>query len=392
MRKWVSLSAGIMLQMVLGSVYAWSVFTGPLRDVYGVTGGQSGFIFGLMIAVFSAATIPAGRLLQRAGPRFTAGTGAVLFGAGYILAYFSGGSYRLMLLGIGIIAGIGIGFGYVCPLSVGMKWFPDKKGLITGIAVAGFGGGAIVMSSLAERLLFGRGMDVLGVFGFVGVVYGGAAFIAAMLMREPVREEGPPPAAGGVRAHIASLRFLLICLGMFAGTFAGLLVIGNLKPMMLSAGLGERWAAMSISLFAVGNVAGRVLWGRVHDRLESSSTILLSLGVLAAGLLFLLLELPVFWMLLVVLFVGAGFGGCFVVYASSIAEIFGMCLFPKLYPVCFMFYGLAALTGPPLGGWVSGGAGGYNAGIVASALVILVALVVMELANCRKVISADPCG
>lgn len=385
MQKWVSLFAGIILQIVLGSVYAWSVFSEPLYEGWGISAGRSALVFGVMIGVFSLAAIPAGRMLQRKGPKPTAGLGALLFGAGHITASLSGGNFLLILAGIGIVSGAGLGFGYVCPLSVGMKWFPRRKGLITGIAVAGFGGGAILLSALAEGLFFARGADALDVFGFIGVFYGGAALLCALLMSEPAKgaEGGSQAVCRGLRPHLCSLKFRTLCLGMFAGTFAGLLLIGNLKPMMTLYGLDERLAVLSISLFAAGNVGGRIMWGGVHDRMGSRKTVLISLLVLAGALFFAALRLPPGAALFSIFLVGIGFGGCFVVYASSVAEIFGAELFPGLYPVCFLFYGLAALTGPPAGGWLADLSGHYGGGLLLSIAVVLSAAAAIAFFNGR---------
>jgi MFS transporter, OFA family, oxalate/formate antiporter len=373
MKKWASLFAGVVLQAILGSVYAWSVFSGPLAMEHGISVGRSGLVFGVTIAVFSLAAVFAGRMLQRKGPKLTAGAGALLFGAGYLIASISNGNFFLILAGIGIVSGAGLGFGYVCPLSAGMKWFPERKGLITGICVAGFGGGAVILSALAEKVLFPGGASALDVFRFIGAFYGGLALISALVLSEP-RGSGRNSAPElGCRRHIFSACFGRLCLGMFGGTFAGLLVIGNLKPMALAGGAGESAAALSIPLFAAGNVAGRVLWGGIHDRLGSRRTVLLSLGALGVSLVLLALNLPGGLFLLPVFLAGAGFGGCFVVYASSVAEIFGAELFPSLYPFCFLFYGLAALAGPPAGGFLFEASGSYAGGLALSIAVVIFA-------------------
>lgn len=367
MKRWMVLICGIVLQVVLGGIYAWSEFTGPLTDEHGLANWQCGLIFGGMIAVFTLAMLLAGRVLARWGPRLTAGLGAVLFGAGYVVASFSGGEFWLLLVGLSGVTGAGIGFGYVCPLSVGMKWFPKNKGLVSGVAVAGFGGGAILLSWLADGLMVGRGMDVLGVFRVIGLGLGAVAFLGAMGLSEPkhadeATRKPPPP----LRAPFASGPFRLICLGMFAGTFAGLLTIGNLSPLMETLGVEHTLATLSITVFAVGNALGRIVFGQVHDRLGSRGTILLSLGALCAGLVLLLLHLSSAVLLPVVFLIGAGFGACFVVYASSLAEYFGVEQFAKLYPVCFLGYGLAGLTGPALGGWFADATGSYRWAVVLS--------------------------
>jgi OFA family oxalate/formate antiporter-like MFS transporter len=164
---------------------------------------------------------------------------------------------------------------------------------------------------------------------------------------------------------------------MFSGTFAGLLVSGNLRPMKLSLGLDEQLAALAIPLFAVGNTLGRLVWGQIHDRLGPRKTILLSLGALLLFILSLLFLAHAAALLAVSVLIGFGFGACFVVYASSVVDLFGNRYLPHLYPVVFVGYGLAALLGPPAGGWIADTFGSYSGALLLSAGVLLAAFVTM---------------
>jgi OFA family oxalate/formate antiporter-like MFS transporter len=366
------------MQMVLGGIYAWSEFVPLLKSGYGLTTSQCGLIFGATIAVFTSVMIPAGRFMQRRGARLTATIGALLFAAGYVMASLSRGDFLLLLISLSLVTGAGIGFGYICPLTVAMQWFPDKKGLVTGVSVAGFGAGAILLSVVAEYLLVTRGMDVMHVFRFIGLGCGLVALGSALFLREPPSGSRSGTQRTSVRrmqvptGALTSRNFLLLCLGMFCGTFAGLLVVGNLKPMALSLGLGSSTATVAISVFALGNAMGRIGWGQVHDRFGSRLTIFLSQAFLGLSmLLFLLPPAPVF-VLTAVLLTGIGFGGCFVVYASSVVDMFGIQFFPRLYPICFLWYGLAALIGPPLGGVMADATGSYGLPVIMSALLVLI--------------------
>lgn len=363
--------------MILGGIYAWSEFVPLLTNEYGLTSSQCGLIFGATIAVFTSVMIPAGRFLQRHGARLTATVGAVLFSGGYLAASLSQGNFFLLFLSLSVITGAGIGFGYICPLTVCMQWFPNKKGLVTGVSVAGFGAGAILLSGVAEHLLVTRDMDVMHVFRFVGLGSGAIALCSALLMREPQPDSHIQSHNAPVRPVLdfnllTSRNFLLLCLGMFCGTFAGLLVVGNLKPIALSLGLGSSTATLAISVFALGNAIGRIGWGQVHDRVGSRLAIFLSLAFLGLSMLLLLLPPVPSLVQAAVLFTGIGFGGCFVVYAASIVDQLGIDLFPRLYPICFLWYGLAALIGPPLGGIVADATGSYGISIAMSALFVLI--------------------
>lgn len=378
MKKWIVLLAGMCLQTVLGSVYGWSAFVPSLTRDYGLGMGQTGFIFGITIAVFTITMIPAGKLIPKYGPRPVASVGALLYMAGYILASTSNGNYVMILIGIGIITGAGIGAGYVCPLTTGMKWFPDNKGLVIGVSVAGFGGGAVIMSHLVRYLLIHCEYNVLQTFRLVGLGLGSIAIASSLLLDEPKnnrkRIEGSKKTQN-ITSHICSKPFLLLCTGMFSGTFAGLLIIGNLKPILLGLGLDIHSATLGISFFAAGNVLGRIIWGQIHDRLGIRYTILLSLACMAISSLLLVLKMSAVLLFAAVIIIGISFGACFVVYASTIVKHYGMELFASLYPICFLAYGLAGVLGPTIGGKLADITGAFHSGIMLSTFLVCGAFV-----------------
>lgn len=373
--RWVVLAAGVTLQLVLGGIYAWSTFVPYLMEGYDLSRSRCGLIFGLVIFSFTVAMIPAGAVLQRMGPRITVSIGAALFAAGYLIASFSQGDYAVLLFGIGVVAGAGIGFGYVCPLAVGMRWFPENKGLVTGVSVAGFGGGAILLSAIAEHYLI-HGVDVLVVFRWIGIIASGVIVAVALLMAEPPgNRQSFPAGTSGIVGHLLTPMFMICAAGMFAGTFAGLLVVGNLAPMALNMGFSEEQAVLFISVFAVGNGSGRIIWGQIHDRIEHV-VIPVSLLFLGASLFPLILAPPFWLMTAACVMVGFGFGACFVIYAASVVHYFGDELFPRLYPLCFLGYGLAGLIAPAVGGWIADRTGSYREAVLLSVAVVALAGIV----------------
>ncbi len=370
--RYVVLTASIVLQVCLGGLYAWSAFVPALRAAHGLSTAQTQFIFGVLIATFTVVMVAAGRLQERFGPRPVAMVGGVLFGAGYLAAGFSDGSFLSLTACIGLLAGAGTGFCYVCPLAACVRWFPSHKGLVTGLAVAGFGGGAVLLASWADALL-ARGLDVLAVFRWIGLTYGAAILAAACALSVPARRFGGARRRGPTAAALFRDRvFWALALGMFAGTFAGLLVVGNLKPMAAAAGVAPWWAALAIGAFAVGNATGRITWGFLADRLGSRA-IPLSLAFLVAATLCLLGVRR--WDLAFAggaMLVGFGFGACFVVYAAHVASRYGPDRVGTVYPPVFLAYGLAGIVGPAAGGFLLDLTGTPLAGLVLSAAVAAV--------------------
>ncbi len=374
--RWIVLLAGILIQTILGGIYAWSIFVPSLIEGYGLTKGQCGIVFGLAIAVFTVSMIFGGQLLTSRGPRVPALLGSLLFMAGYFVAAFSGGRYALLVLGISVLSGMGIGFGYVCPLTVGMQWFPKHRGLITGVSVAGFGGGAILLTSVAKRLLNG-GMDILLLFGWIAAVAGGLLFVSALLLAVP-EKTGKLARLNKMTTDLFTWPFALCLFGIFMGTFSGLLVIGNLEPIVRDAGFSGKVAAVAVSIFAVGNAAGRILWGFLFDRIRYFA-IPASLACFAVLLQLLTVSNSVWLVLLCTVLLGFGFGANFVIYASALSNHFHIDSFPRLYPICFLGYGLAGVTGPGIGGYLADSTGSYASALGVSTIMVAVAAVVTAL-------------
>lgn len=366
-KKYWVLLASLMIQTCLGGIYAWSTFVGPLADGYGLSPAQAQLIFGATILVFTVTMIFAGRLQNRIGPRPVAAIGGILFATGYFYAASSGGAFFHLFTGLSLLSGMGIGMGYVCPLATCVKWFPKHKGLVTGISVASFGGGAIFLSTMVESIM-GRGVDVLTVFRWIAVSYGSLILAGALFLDVPQKTV----AAVQAKSYTGILRnrtFWLLFAGMFCGTFSGLLVIGNLKPIGLTLGINSLYATTAISAFAVGNALGRVAWGWGLDR-AGKIVIPLSLGVLAAAVIALAAVSGInAGFILVAFCVGFGFGGCFVLYAAHLGDVYGTEAVGSIYPLVFLAYGISGVIGPTVGGLLFENTGSYLSSIILAAVV-----------------------
>ncbi|MGQ9808113.1 MAG: MFS transporter [Armatimonadota bacterium] len=383
MRGWLVLIASVAMMLCLGGIYAWSVFVTPLRLQFGLTAAQTQLIFGLAIAVFTSTMVLAGRLLERWGPAPVAAVGGALYGGGYLLASVSGGKFALLLPGIGLLSGAGTGCCYVSALSSCVRWFPSIRGLVTGIAVAGFGGGAIGCTILAGRLMEHSG-DVLNVFRLIGLMYGGVVFLSALALSFP---QGSARSDGGVlplRDVLRQRQFWSLAIGMFCGTFSGLMVVGNIQPIGLTAGLEAGAAGLAVMTLAAGNTVGRIVWGTVHDRIGRASIAASLLALCLALLLVLPSASSKLLFAAAASLVGFGFGACFVVYAAQVARDYGPSGIGQVYPVIFLFYGLSGLAGPPVGGAVFDRTGSYGAAIAIAVAVTALGLVLSTILGTRK--------
>src|SRR4029077_13759756 len=181
--RWVIAIAGVFLQIALGAVYAWSVFRVPLAKQFGWSISEVTLTFTISIFVLGIAAFFGGLWLNQKGPRVVAITGGVLYGLGVFLASFSANKLWWLYLSYGLIGGIGLGFGYIVPVAVLVKWFPNRRGLITGIAVGGFGAGALITAPLATHLI--QSVGVLNTFAYLGVAYLVVTVIGGLFMQNP---------------------------------------------------------------------------------------------------------------------------------------------------------------------------------------------------------------
>ncbi len=384
MNRWFVVLGALAIQLCLGSLYAWSIFVNPLKTQYSYTTTQSQAIFSTSLAVFALTMIFAGRLQDTIGPRITAVIGAVLFGAGYLLSSFTNGSFPLLLITVGCIAGAGIGFGYVCPIAALVKWFPDKRGLMTGVAVAGFGAGALIFSQLADHLIVTDGL--MTTFLKMGFIFFAVCIPAALLLCNPPKNWLPagwvPPlvsdATGPVdytwRQMIGTVQFWMLWIMFITGASAGLMVIGNLKPFGVENGLSAVAAGSAVGILALFNGAGRIVWGIAYDKLGRGRS--MSLMFLSQGIVMLfLINMGSTTTLLAIAsaLIGFNFGGIFAMFPSSTADFFGTKYIGVNYAFVYTAYGIAGIAGPLLGGRIFDLTGSYLYAFLPAGILCIIA-------------------
>src|SRR6266567_2537582 len=275
--RWAIALAGVIMQIALGTVYAWSVFRIPLTKAFGWTISQVTFTFTLAILMLGFAAFVGGLWMRKSGPRRVAIVAGIFYGAGVFLASFSAGHLYWLYFSYGFLGGIGLGLGYIVPVATLVKWFPDKRGMITGIAVAGFGAGALITAPIASRLIVNVG--VLKTFAVLGIAYLVAVVVPALFMKDPpagYRPEGWQPSEAQKRERAGTDYTLSQALGrwqwyalwamLFLNTSAGISIISQAAPMAQEiTGVTAAVAAGMVGIISIANGAGRFLWAWFSD-------------------------------------------------------------------------------------------------------------------------------
>ncbi len=361
MKKYFSVLSSFVIMLCLGGVYAWSIIASELMDTYAFSATQTQVIFGLVIAVFPATMIFAGKLANKYGSRLLALASGIFFGIGYLISSFSGGNFYIILFGVGILAGIGTGLGYLVALSTPVKWFPEKKGLMTGVAAAGFGLAAFVLSFLIERFLE-QGMDILQIFKIIGGGYGLIIVLFATFLKAPKTIEKQEKIES---KSFLSSKFIMLFSGIFFGTFAGLLIIGSLSSIGAESQIDNHILVVGVSVFAISNFLGRLIWGILSDHIGASIGIFLALTLQAFSILLLdVIPLTNSPFIILSFLIGFGFGGNFVLFAKETAHVYGVNNLGIIYPYVFMGYALAGIIGPQAGGFLFDQNQNYYAAII----------------------------
>ncbi|MEO0019356.1 MAG: OFA family MFS transporter [candidate division WOR-3 bacterium] len=389
--RWLIVVGALLIQLCLGAIYAWSVFRKPLESTLNITSTQASLPFSFVLVFFALATVIGGRLQDRFGPRIVAIIGGFLLALGMILASFAQ-NIAMLVIAYGVISGIGIGFAYVCPISAGVKWFPDKRGLITGLAVAGFGAGALIVGPLARAMIDSTG--VFATFRYLGIAYLILIFIGALILRnppsgyKPLGWNPPQPAAGTtVRTDFSAgqmlktAQFWLIWLTYFAGCAAGLMIIGQTSPIAQElARFSKETAALGVSILAIFNALGRIFWGRISDTIGRTRALLLMFLINAVAIFgyFLIPSIPfIFW--IGIALVGSSFGGYLAIYPAVTADFYGTKYSGINYGLVFTAYGIGGLLSNIFAPRMKEITGNYNAAFLITALLCLAAAVVIIL-------------
>jgi OFA family oxalate/formate antiporter-like MFS transporter len=386
--RWSIAIAGVLLQVALGAVYAWSVFRAPLMKQFGWSISEVTLTFTISIFVLGFAAFFGGLWLNRVGPRVVALTGGFLYGLGVFLASFSDHKLWWLYLSYGVIGGIGLGFSYIVPVAVLVKWFPDRRGLITGIAVGGFGAGALVTAPVATRLI--QSVGVLQTFAYLGVAFLAVTVAAGYFMQNP--PEGWRPRGWAPTTSQASQRssrdytlgealrtwqWWALWALLFLNTSAGISVISQEAPLFQElARVTAVAAAGMVGVASIGNALGRVFWAWASDSITRRATFVVMFIV----------QTILFWafpsitsasvLTIVAFIVLMCYGGGFGTMPAFAADYFGSRNVGPIYGLMLTAWGFASAFGPLLIAYLRQSTGGYGealhviAGVMAASVLL----------------------
>jgi OFA family oxalate/formate antiporter-like MFS transporter len=360
MNRWGIAAAGVFLQIALGAVYAWSVFRVPLAQQFGWSISEVTLTFTISIFVLGFAAFFGGLWLNRKGPRIVALTGGLLYGVGVFLASFSANKLWWLYLSYGVIGGIGLGFSYIVPVSVLVKWFPDRRGLITGVAVGGFGAGALVTAPVAQRLIHSVG--VLATFAYLGIAFLIVTVVCGYFMQNPPdgwRPAGWTPTASQASqrtAHDYTLGEALktwqwwgLWLLLFLNTSAGISIISQEAPIFQElVGVSAIAAAGMVGVVSIGNAFGRVFWAWASDIITRRATFFV-MFLIQVLLFWFLPNVPSASLLTILAFIVLMcYGGGFGTMPAFAADYFGSKNVGPIYGLMLTAWGFASAFGPLL--------------------------------------------
>lgn len=373
--RWIFVVSGLIICLCLGSVYAYSVFLKPIRESFGISGTLANMPFMIFLAFFSILMFFAGRIMAQMGPKKLALIGSLIVGLGWALSYFAAEAKNIyvLVLTYGVIAGSGVGIVYGCPINVAGQWFPDKKGLATGLVLAGFGGSALITAKISDVLIKSVGLSLT--FLYFGIGFAIILFLLSLLFRVPEagwKPEGWSPTSAAApsaidfepKEMVRTSTFWGLFLPYFVGCLAGLMAIGISKPVGNEIiKISEDTGTMLVGIFAIFNAVGRPLFGWLTDKITPKGAAVLNLIIIIVVSILMLIAKEGDVALYVIAFCGFWLilGGWLAIAPTTTLGFYGLKNYARNYGVVFFAYGLGAIIGGLISGQAKDVFGSYQA-------------------------------
>ena len=362
-QRWKVVVGAVMIQLCLGAIYAWSLFNQPLMEKFGWARDEVVLTFSITIGMFALSSVFAGKIQDKIGPRKVAIAGACLLGVGVCLTSYATELWQLYLC-YGVIGGAGVGTTYVTPLATCVKWYPDKRGAISGIAIVGMGLGGMLFKPVITHFLDAYGVSQS--FLFLGAIYMTFILLGALFLKLPPEGYQPegwtPPVGQGLQSKQATAlemlqtkQFYLLWVLYLVGCTAGLMVISIAKDIGVEyANLSPTSAANIIISIAIANASGRLFWGAFSDKVGRSRVLSAKYILTAGALLFLAFgPMNLFSFYACASILGFCFGGFLAVFPTVVADFYGTKHLGVNYGMLYLAYGSSAFIGPFLNSTMS---------------------------------------
>jgi MFS transporter, OFA family, oxalate/formate antiporter len=395
--RWLLAGGGVLMQLALGAVYAWSVFRNPLIKTFGWSIADATTTFSIAILVLGFAAFLGGLWMRRVGPRVVGITAGICYGLGVMLASFSNGNILVLWLTYGVLGGLGLGLGYIVPLATLVKWFPDRRGFITGLAVAGFGAGALITAPVAQNLIDGVGvLKTLAILGFAYLIM---VVLGSSVMRNPPEgwtPKGWQPSAKQqdqlqarnytLKEALSTWQWYVLWAMLFLNVTAGISIISQASPMAQEiSGVSAAVGAGMVGVISIANGIGRLLWAWFSDAIGRRNVFLI-MFLLQAVLFFLLPSLRQFTLLALVCFIIIScYGGGFGTMPAFAADYFGTKWVGSIYGLMLTAWGFAGVFGPLLIANMRQATGNYGGALVTIACILLVSSLLPIVLRRRRV-------
>ena len=382
--RWLVPPAALSIHLAIGQVYAWSVFKTPLEDSLNISGTLSALPFVLGIVMLGLSSAVFGTAVDRNGPRWAMTVATICFSAGFLISAFgtSVGQYWLVVLGYGVIGGIGLGIGYISPVSTLIKWFPDRPGLATGMAIMGFGGGALIASPWSSAMLAAFGRDLAGIsqtYLVHGLVYAVFMTMGILLIRVPPegwRPKGWTPPTEDSHARRGKMittanvsannalrtpQFWLLWVVLCFNVTAGIGILERAAPIIRQffantpAAVNVAAAAGFVSLLSLANMVGRFIWSTTSDYVGRKNVYRMYLGVGAGLYLFIALAgtTSIVLFILATMLIISFYGGGFSTVPSYLKDLFGTYQVGAIHGRLLTAWSVAGVFGPVIVNYIA---------------------------------------
>ncbi|RZQ60484.1 OFA family MFS transporter [Amycolatopsis suaedae] len=418
--RWLIPPAALSVHLSIGQAYAWSVFKPPLEKTLGLAGWQSALPFQLAIVMLGLSAAFGGTLVERNGPRWAMFVSMTCFSTGFFISALGVATeqFWLVVLGYGLVGGVGLGIGYISPVSTLIKWFPDRPGMATGIAIMGFGGGALIASPWSNEMLEAFGVTTGGIattFAVHGVVYAVFMTLGVLLVRVPADDWKPagwkPPKPNGnrmittanvsARNAIRTPQFWLLWIILCFNVTAGIGILEKASPMIsdffreTATPVGAAAAAGFVALLSLTNMLGRFVWSSTSDLVGRRNIYRLYLGV--GALMYLVIALTTNSSKLVfvicALVILSFYGGGFATVPAYLKDLFGTYEVGAIHGRLLTAWSTAGVLGPLIVNAIADAgtaAGRQGPALYSTSLYIMIGLLVLGFVANELVRPVDP--